>query len=236
MPSLRTSEPSILIGLQYRGHLSLGEHRARLGFAAYHWSIIIVTPTNPTTGARSNQHEFHRFDVTDGIVLDDAGTDVNPDRDWIFRRQTSNSLLEITRYLGAVRVGKISASKIVEGDQKKLMRFFETVPLPRRESVGEEEEEEEEEEGPKENCVTWVHSALKALDAAAWCRLAEQPLDLDALMVFALRHGDTRIGDLVTTPDVVDYERGENKRGGAVGALVGAKEVHIVLISNESTL
>lgn len=208
MPSLRTSEASILIGLQYRGHLSLGEHRARLGFAAYHWSIIIITPT---TGARSNQHEFYRFDVTDGIVLDDAGTDVNPDRDWIFRRQTSSSLLEITRYLGAVRVGKISASKMVEGGEE-LMRFFEAVPLPRRESAGEE--------GPKENCVTWARSALKALDAAAWCRLAEQPLDLDALMEFALRHGDTRIGDLATTPDVVDYARRENKRGGAVGALV----------------
>ncbi|KAB2572860.1 putative serine threonine protein kinase protein [Lasiodiplodia theobromae] len=212
MPSLRTSEPSILIGLQYRGHLSLGEHRARLGFAAYHWSIVIT----PATGARS---EFHRFDVTDGIVLDDAGTDVNPDRDWIFRRQTSSSLLEITRYLGAVRVGKICAGRMVEGEEEELMRFFETVPLPRRESAGEGEGEEEE--GPKENCVTWARSALKALDAAAWCRLAEQPLDLDALMEFALRHGDTRIGDLVTTPDVVDYARGENKRGGAVGALVG---------------
>lgn len=209
MPSLRNSEANILIGLQYRGHLSLGEHRARLGFAAYHWSIIIT----PTVGARSNQHELiHRFDVTDGIVLDDAGTDVNPDRDWVFRRQTSSSLLEITRYLGAVRVGKISAGKMVEGEQEELMRFFEAVPLPRREST--------EEEGPKENCVTWVRSALKALDAAAWCRLAEQPLDVDALMEFALRHGDTRIGDLVTTPDVVDYARGESKRGGAVGVLV----------------
>ncbi|KAF2141288.1 uncharacterized protein K452DRAFT_37620 [Aplosporella prunicola CBS 121167] len=198
------SEPSILIGLHYRGRLSLGEHRARLGFAAFHWSIIIVgTPSDP--------HKIHRFDVTDGFIFNDDGTDANPTRDWIFQHQTTNSLAEITRYLGAVRVGKVLAPRMSAAEELKL--FFEALPLPRKENAEGEEEQEQ-------NCVSWVRAAVRALETSAWCQLAEQPLNLDDLMGFALTHADTRIRDLIAIPDVIDYPRQEKKREGAVRALI----------------
>lgn len=82
--------------LQYRDRLSLGENRARLGFAAFHWSIAV------------RYDEYHRFDVTDGIVQDKFGNDINPERNWLYRHQVSTTLTEITRYLGAIKIGQVS--------------------------------------------------------------------------------------------------------------------------------
>lgn len=87
---------SVLLVLQYRDRLSLGENRARLGFAAFHWSIAV------------RYDEYHRFDVTDGIVQDKFGNDINPERNWLYRHQVSTTLTEITRHLGAIKIGQVS--------------------------------------------------------------------------------------------------------------------------------
>lgn len=53
----------IIISIHHRDQFSLGEHRTRLGHAAYHWGILIQ-PKNPK-GSDSDA-----YDVTDAAIVD----------------------------------------------------------------------------------------------------------------------------------------------------------------------
>lgn len=180
MTRSKKNNPAVLVGLQYRGRLSLGENRTRLGPAAFHWSIIIRIPTH--------QQQFHRFDVTDGIVMNEAGTeDLNPRREWVFRHQASSTFAEIPRYLGAVEIGTLlPPSTTPDGAEA----FFKALPLPRTDA------------DPEENCVSWVCDAARALQEAG--RSSGQ-FEVEDFMDFALHHADERIKDFTSQSDIVEY-------------------------------
>jgi hypothetical protein len=52
---------SIFLAVYHRGELSLGDHRKRLGFSAYHWAILVLD---------ANHERYYAYDVTDGSTPD----------------------------------------------------------------------------------------------------------------------------------------------------------------------
>lgn len=180
----RKTTPDVLVCLQYRDRLSLGENRTRLGFAAFHWSVIIPF-----------SKEYHRFDVTDGIILNTAGEDANPSRNWIYRHQVTTTLTDIPRYLGAVRIGRLGSSTTPD----VLQQSFETLPLPRADIE------------PQENCVSWTRGAVGALEDAELI-ITFKEFQLENFMEYALRHADERIKDPSSAPEIVDYPAPQQQR------------------------
>ncbi|KAF2222494.1 hypothetical protein BDZ85DRAFT_263755 [Elsinoe ampelina] len=170
-----------LVTLQYRDRHSVGAERQRLGLSAFHWSVAVHIQTG-------DKHQYHRYDVTDAIILNDAGEDINPDRNWVYRHQTTNTLTEVVRYLGAVRIPSASSTHVWISED--LDSFFRRLPVPK---VSKEQEE---------NCLTWARSAIDALREGG---RVDQSFDVDEMMAFALTHADERIKDFKDTPEIVDY-------------------------------
>ncbi|KAE8148038.1 hypothetical protein BDV25DRAFT_159097 [Aspergillus avenaceus] len=91
----------VMVTINHRDRLSLREHRAQLGFAAYHWGILIQ-PKN-TKGSDSST-----YDVSDAAMPDPhTRVDHNPNRDWIFRPKHRVNAELSGRLLGRVMVGKV---------------------------------------------------------------------------------------------------------------------------------
>ncbi|KAF4547530.1 Hypothetical protein D9617_40g012690 [Elsinoe fawcettii] len=178
-----------LVTLQYRDRHSVGEERKRLGLSAFHWSVTIHLATG-------GDHQYHRYDVTDAIILNEVGEDINPDRNWVYRHQTTSTLTEVVRYLCAVRIP--SARPAHEWSVEDLDSFFKQLPVPR---VSKEREE---------NCLTWARSAIVALRDSG---RVDSSFDTDEMLEFALTHADQRIKEFKDTPEIVDFPPRASKQG-----------------------
>jgi hypothetical protein len=168
----------VFITIHHRNTLSLGPNRERLGYAAYHWGILIAP--KGSTGP-----DCHAFDVTDGADPDpQARVDRNPDRNWFFRRKHVN-WKSSAHLLGKAMIGKVPNSiKLPEIEER-----LHSVPLPQKDVI------------PEQNCVTWIISAIQQLQIT---ELAEQ-FDTDEFMAHALEFADQRLKRPDATNDTINY-------------------------------
>lgn len=160
------------VTLHYRDKFSLGEHRQRLGFAAYHWGLLIKDPTGNSCNA---------YDATDAIDLDPVtGEDRNPERNWLFRVKDNVDMLQISRLLGMVMIGKVP-NEVTDGE---IQAHLDSVPLPIKNAV------------PEQNCVSWTRDAIQKLQAQG---IAEQ-FDIDQFVTDALAFADECLKNPSQTP------------------------------------
>lgn len=154
----------IIISIHHRDQFSLGEHRTRLGHAAYHWGILIQ-PKNPK-GSDSDA-----YDVTDAAIVDPlTRQNLNPNHDWHFRPKVGVNPHNSGRLLGRVMIGKMP-NNVTNADIEHILR---SVPLPVKNA------------SPEQNCVTWTLAAIQALQQYG---LAEA-FDKDQFMLQALQCAD----------------------------------------------
>jgi hypothetical protein len=153
----------VMLTIHHRDELSLGPNRVRLGYAAYHWGILIQ-PKKPK-GSDSNA-----YDVSNGARPDPVTRqELNPNFEWRFRANRGVDPLRSGHLLGRVMIGKVS-NNVSDAQIEAILR---AVPLPVLNTT------------PEQNCVTWILAALPALQQHG---LAEV-FDVDRLLASALQHG-----------------------------------------------
>jgi len=156
-----------------------GEHRQRLGYAAYHWGIVI-SPKN-TTG-----RDCYGYDVSDGAVPDPQTlTDRNPNRNWHFRTSVNVNPRLGSHLLAMVMIGKAPQ----EITYSEIEIRLQSIPVPQKDVV------------PEQNCVNWVMNAIRTLQDIG---LADR-FDLNEFMVYALSYADKRMSQTATTSDIVNF-------------------------------
>src|SRR5688572_962341 len=97
---LTRNKRRVVLALYHRGRLSLGDNRARFGYEAYHWTILI---TRKHTHSKCNA-----YDAADIATLDPTtGDDLNPNRNWVFRAQHDIDPAANGKLIGRVSVGKL---------------------------------------------------------------------------------------------------------------------------------
>ena len=157
----------LYVGIHFRYELSIGEHRRRLGYAAFHWGIIV----EPKVSCR---RDSYAFDVTNGVNVDPSTmTDLNPNQVWYRRSKLDVDPRNSTHLLGKIMIGKVPNHH----GYSHIEAHLRSIPLPERGAV------------PEQNCVTWLISAIRALQGAG---LAEQ-FDLNSSMVYAIKFADMRM-------------------------------------------
>lgn len=118
----------VFVLIHYCGALSFGENRERLGYAAYHWGILISPKVY-------RENDCYTFDVSDAARPDpETRVDRNPNHEWVFR---SNPIVSGS-LLGLVMIGKIPIG--VEISEIRSRR--QSIPVPQRNAI------------PEQNCVT----------------------------------------------------------------------------------
>lgn len=137
--------------------------------------------------------QYHRFDVTDGIVLSPiTHHDTNPDRVWVYRHNVSDSLSRIPRYLGSIQINQ----KPLDATIDDLETMFDKMPLP-----------DHTLDRAKSNCVTWTVNAIQLLAKAGYCRA----FDVEKFQDFALEHADKRLADFKNESDPIRYPPNTNR-------------------------
>lgn len=143
-----SNKARICVELFHRDEISIGTgNLARLGWAIYHWAILIRPKNLKEIGSCVS------FDVTDGIRLDPVNRqNLNPTSDWWFRVRTMVNPLATGHFLGAIEIGKLPKDVTTEQVQTLLSQ----VPLPQKN------------QNPDQNCATWIYDAIKALQNAGY--------------------------------------------------------------------
>lgn len=165
----------VAIALYHRDRLSLGANRAKLGFEAYHWGILVMPKQSTSSTSRRTRRRHplkcNAYDATDLPIIDPiTRQDSNPNLEWFFRPQHGIDPSATGRLIGRVIVGKLPPTT-TDSDIDALLG---KVPLPVKDA------------SPPESCVTWAIRALGSLQAAG---LAWQ-FDLDEFRDWALAYGD----------------------------------------------
>ncbi|KAF4547529.1 Hypothetical protein D9617_40g012680 [Elsinoe fawcettii] len=147
----------VLVALYHRDQESLGQNRQRLGYAAYHWAILII----PKSGAGPDAWVF---DVTNGVRLSQGldRRDLNPHGDWWYRSRADVVKERSSHLLGMAMIGKLP-SGVSFADIDSLLS---QLPVPQRHTI------------PEENCVSWTKSAIQALMQKAYA----EPLGVTEVM------------------------------------------------------
>jgi hypothetical protein len=101
----------VMLTIHHRDELSLGPNRARLGYATYHWGILIQPK-------KSKGSDSNAYDVSDGAF--------NPNFEWRFRATRGVDPLRSGRLLGRVMIGKVS-NNVADTQIEAILR---AVPLP----------------------------------------------------------------------------------------------------------
>ncbi|PWY94725.1 hypothetical protein BO94DRAFT_282623 [Aspergillus sclerotioniger CBS 115572] len=167
----------VLVTLHYRGALSLRENRERLGFAVYHWGILVAPKASTGRGCYS-------FDVSDGINLDPgSGVNRNPNFEWVLRAKTGVNPLPSSHLLGRVMIGKISHDVSFE----QLDALLRSIPLPRKGVSG-------------ENCVSWTRAAVAKLQEKGWA----ERFNIDCFMDDSLAYAHQRM-DADDVKSIINY-------------------------------
>lgn len=162
----------VFVSIHHRGALSLEENRQRLGYAAYHWGILISPKVY-------QEQSCYTFDVSDAARPDpETRVDHNPNHEWIFRSNptVSGSLL------GLIMIGKIPNGVEIS----EIRTHLQSIPVPQRDAILEQ------------NCVTWVMSAVQTLQGSG---LAEQ-FDMNKFMDTGIEFADATLSDKSGTPMV----------------------------------
>lgn len=157
----------IAVGLYHRNKLSLGEHRTKLSYDAYHWGILI-RPKFPDENGRVT---CNVYDATDMSVTDPVNhVDLNPDHDWFFRVQNQIDPNAQGRLIGCVIVGKLP-NHVSDVAVEEMLRH---IPLPVKDA------------SPRESCVTWALAALHAFQRQGWA----WQFDMAEFKDWTLSYGD----------------------------------------------
>ncbi|KFY66079.1 hypothetical protein V496_02221 [Pseudogymnoascus sp. VKM F-4515 (FW-2607)] len=162
----------VFVSIYHRGGLSLGENRQRLGYSAYHWGIVISPKVY-------KEQDCYIFDLSDAARPDpETRVDHNPNHEWIFRSNptVSGSLL------GLIMIGKISNGVEIS----EIWTRLQSIPVPQRNAI------------PEQNCVTWVMSAIQALQGSGF---AEQ-FDINKFMDTGIEFANATLSDKGGTPTV----------------------------------
>nr|POE92411.1 hypothetical protein CFP56_69658 [Quercus suber] len=162
-----SNKDRVCIEVFHRNELSIGEaNRQRYGWATYHWAVL-VRPKDFNRIGRSAS-----YDVTDAPRQPPGGAfgDINPNRDWWFRRRTDVNPFNSSAFLAAVTIGKLP--KGVRADQVETV--LAQVPLPRKTQT------------PEQNCTTWIRHAIAALQQAGYA----ENIAVDDIMKTAMEEGD----------------------------------------------
>ncbi|KAJ5138859.1 uncharacterized protein N7515_003707 [Penicillium bovifimosum] len=128
----------VFLSIQHRNSLSVGENRQRLGYAAYHWGILICPK-------RSKASSCYFFDVSDGVLLEDSPNRVNlnPEFNWLFREKQISVPTTSARLLGMVMIGKVMIGKVPnEVTWEQIRGLLAAVQVPKNNAV------------PEQNCVS----------------------------------------------------------------------------------
>ncbi|KFZ14652.1 hypothetical protein V502_05965 [Pseudogymnoascus sp. VKM F-4520 (FW-2644)] len=163
----------VFVSIHYRGGLSLGANRQRLGYAAYHWGILI----SPKVYKES---DCYAFDVSDAARPDpETRVDHNPNHEWGFRSNptVSGSLL------GLIMTGKIPNGVEIS----EIRTLLQSIPVPQKDAI------------PEQNCVTWVMSAIQTLQSSGFAEQFEINKFMDAGIEFA----DATLADKSGSPATV---------------------------------
>lgn len=161
-----TQKPRVFLALYHRGKLSLAPNRDKLGLASFHWALLLTPKDSPEA--------THMLDVTDAMQIDPVNhTDLNPDRNWIFRDKIENPLSNIRLVLIAM-AGKLKThadglEELVEAIKKECR-----VPIK---------------EAPGEHCEWWVRQAVRFLQKQELLG----DFDIDATFLEAQRLATNRI-------------------------------------------
>ncbi|KAJ5787151.1 hypothetical protein N7457_002141 [Penicillium paradoxum] len=158
----------IFLALHHRGELSLGNERRRLGFAAYHWAILVSdTATN----------RFHAFDVTDGSSPDPlVRRDLNPDFQWTYRVKSDVHPDSCESLLIRMAIGEVKDGLGPE----TIKILLQSVQLPIKGAL------------PPQNCVTWIRGVLHKLRFHGYAR---KLYDVETVIARALAYADLRMAD-----------------------------------------
>ncbi|KAJ5473493.1 hypothetical protein N7475_003059 [Penicillium sp. IBT 31633x] len=174
-----TNKRQVFLSLYHRDSLSLSNNRQRLGYAAYHWGII-VAPKN------SKGSNCYVFDVSDGIILDSVNrVNLNPDGDWHFRERANVHPERSGHLLGMVMIGKVPN----EISYAQIRGILELIPLPRKDAL------------PEQNCVSWTKAAISRLQENS---LVEK-FELDRFMDESLAFADQRLRSTESTSPRINY-------------------------------
>ncbi|KFY38026.1 hypothetical protein V494_04541 [Pseudogymnoascus sp. VKM F-4513 (FW-928)] len=163
----------VFVSIYHRGLLSLGENRQQLGYAAYHWGILI----SPKAYKEQN---CYTFDVSDAARPDpETRVDHNPNHEWVFRSNPTVS--------GSV-VCLIMIGKLPNGVEiSEIRTCLQSIPVPQKNAT------------PEQNCVTWAMAAVQALQDNGYAEKFEINQFMDAGIEFA----DETLADKSGTPATV---------------------------------
>ncbi|OBT73508.1 hypothetical protein VF21_07235 [Pseudogymnoascus sp. 05NY08] len=162
----------VFVSIHYRGALSLGESRQQLGYAAYHWGILISPKVH-------KEPDCYTFDVSDAARPDpETRVDINPNHEWIFRSNpaVSGSLL------GLIMIGKVPNGVEISEIRTRLQ----SIPVPQKNAM------------PEENCVTWAMAAIRILQENGF---AEQ-FEINKFMDAGIKFADATLADKSGTATV----------------------------------
>ncbi|KAJ5706321.1 hypothetical protein N7536_002010 [Penicillium majusculum] len=172
----------VFLSIQHRNSLSVGENRQRLGYAAYHWGILICSK-------KSKASSCYFFDMSDGVLLEDSPNRVNlnPEFNWLFREKQISVPTTSARLLGMVMIGKVPN----EVTWEQIHGLLAAVQVPKNNAV------------PEQDCVSWAKAAVCKLQEKGLT--AKYNLDLDLLMDRSLAFADERIRNPESTPISIDF-------------------------------
>ncbi|KAG5304927.1 hypothetical protein I7I50_05170 [Histoplasma capsulatum G186AR] len=133
-----SNKKRLFISIHHRDEISFQEG-IRCTFRAYHWGILLAPK-------KSSGRDNTAFDVSDGLHLDsETGQDVNPERDWYFRKKNNVDPLGSGRLIGRVMIGKVPP----QTTGNDIENLFSSIALPDKE-LG-------------ERCRHWVWRVVLAL-------------------------------------------------------------------------
>ncbi|KFY12366.1 hypothetical protein V492_03923 [Pseudogymnoascus sp. VKM F-4246] len=172
-PRNMSNKRRVFVSIYHRGLLSLGENRQQLGYAAYHWGILI----SPKVYKEQN---CYTFDVSDAARPDpETRVDHNPNHEWVFRSNPTVS--------GSV-VCLIMIGKLPNGVEiSEIRTCLQSIPVPQKNAT------------PEQNCVTWAMAAVKALQENGY---AEQ-FKINQFMDAGIEFADATLADKSGTPATV---------------------------------
>lgn len=174
-----SNKRQVFVSLHHRDSPSLGGNRQRLGYAAYHWGILI-SPKN------SKGLDCYAFDVSDGLILDPVNRlNCNEGYNWHFREKVNVDPTQGGHLIGMVMVGKVPHEAI----DAQIYGLLKAIPLPQKGSR------------PEQNCVTWTKAVIYTLRENGFVEI----FDIDRFMDKTLAFADQRIHRTKSTPNRINY-------------------------------
>ncbi|KAJ5373284.1 hypothetical protein N7517_005290 [Penicillium concentricum] len=172
----------LFLALYHRGELSLGENRKRLGFSAYHWSILVLD---------TKHDRYHAYDVTDGSSPDPLiRRDLNPDFQWTYRVKNNVHPESCDSLLIRMAIGEVNDGIGPE----TIKMLLQSVQLPVKSAH------------PPQNCVNWIRAVLHKLRFHGYARdLHSIEMTIDR----ALAYADLRMSDPDNSVSLVDHHGNE---------------------------